>query len=139
MSTLEAIEVEVRRLPPEQAMELQDWLADYLEDQAELNPEFVASIERGPRASGVYATVPRDGASITLLDRDGHAARTLGSGAGLIAASRQGEAAPAWVVTGTDQAGLQQAAAAFSAATLRRRFAVAVAGGTAIPLPTGAP
>jgi hypothetical protein len=47
MSKLEAIETEVRKLPPEQAMQLQDWLANYLEDEAELNPEFVASIERG--------------------------------------------------------------------------------------------
>ncbi len=28
-------------------LERQDWLADYLEDDAALNPEFVASIERG--------------------------------------------------------------------------------------------
>jgi hypothetical protein len=47
MSKLEAIEAEVRKLPPEQALRLQDWLADYLEDQADLNSEFVASIERG--------------------------------------------------------------------------------------------
>ena len=47
MSKLKTIEAEVRKLPREQARELQDWLADYLEDQAELNPEFVASIERG--------------------------------------------------------------------------------------------
>ena len=47
MSKLEAIEAEVRQLPPEQALQLQDWLADYLEDQAELDPEFVARIERG--------------------------------------------------------------------------------------------
>ncbi len=47
MSKLETIEAEVRKLPRGQARELQDWLADYLEDQAELNPEFVASIERG--------------------------------------------------------------------------------------------
>ncbi len=47
MSKLKTIEAEVRKLPRGQARELQDWLADYLEDQAELNPEFVASIERG--------------------------------------------------------------------------------------------
>ena len=47
MSKLETIEAEVRKLPPEQAMQLQDWLANYLEDEAELNPRFVASIERG--------------------------------------------------------------------------------------------
>ena len=47
MSKLETIEMEVRKLPLAQAVELQDWLVDYLEDSAELNPEFVASIDRG--------------------------------------------------------------------------------------------
>jgi len=47
MSKLETIEAEVRKLPPEQALQLQDWLASYLEDEAELNEEFAASIERG--------------------------------------------------------------------------------------------
>ena len=47
MSKLEAIEAEVRALPREQALELQDWLADFLEDSAELKEEFAASIERG--------------------------------------------------------------------------------------------
>ncbi|MBI5387546.1 MAG: hypothetical protein HZA90_23040 [Verrucomicrobia bacterium] len=47
MSKLETIEAEVRSLPRKQARELQDWLADYLEDEADLNPEFVASVERG--------------------------------------------------------------------------------------------
>ena len=39
--------MEVRKLPPREAIQLQNWLADYLEDQAELNPDFVASIDRG--------------------------------------------------------------------------------------------
>ena len=47
MSKLESIEAEVRRLPREQAVQLQDWLAAYLEDQAELNSDFITSIERG--------------------------------------------------------------------------------------------
>jgi len=47
MSKLETIEAEVRKLPLEQAAELQDWLADYLEYSAQLNPDFVTSIERG--------------------------------------------------------------------------------------------
>ncbi|NJM55083.1 MAG: hypothetical protein HC841_03435 [Verrucomicrobiae bacterium] len=47
MSTVGEIESAVRQLPVEQARELQDWLADYLEDEAELSPEFLASIERG--------------------------------------------------------------------------------------------
>jgi hypothetical protein len=47
MSRLETIQAEVRKLPPEQALQLQDWLANYLEDEAELSQECVASIERG--------------------------------------------------------------------------------------------
>ena len=47
MSRVEKIEAEVRQLPTKEALELMDWLSDYLEDQAKLNPEFVASIERG--------------------------------------------------------------------------------------------
>lgn len=47
MSKLEAIEAEIRSLPREKAQQLQDWLSEYLEDQAELNPEFLKSIERG--------------------------------------------------------------------------------------------
>ena len=47
ISKLEAIEAAVRELPPDQVVQLRDWLADYLEDQADLNPDFVASIERG--------------------------------------------------------------------------------------------
>ena len=41
------IEREIRALPRDEALKLQDWLSDYLEDQASLRPEFVASIERG--------------------------------------------------------------------------------------------
>ena len=47
MSTVKEIESAVRKLPLDQARELQDWLANYLEDTAELSPDFVASIERG--------------------------------------------------------------------------------------------
>ncbi|MCX6837496.1 MAG: hypothetical protein NTX35_06755 [Verrucomicrobia bacterium] len=47
MSALETIEHQILALPKTEAEQLQDWLADYLEDQAELNPDFVASIERG--------------------------------------------------------------------------------------------
>lgn len=47
MKEIEVLEKQIRSLPREQALQLQDWLADYLEDQAELNPESIASIERG--------------------------------------------------------------------------------------------
>jgi hypothetical protein len=37
----------VRKLPAEQAMQLLHWLVNYLEDEAELNPELVVSLQ-GP-------------------------------------------------------------------------------------------
>ena len=47
MNKLETLEAEVRKLPREEALQFQDWLAGLLEDQAVLAPEFIASIERG--------------------------------------------------------------------------------------------
>lgn len=47
MSKLEVVEAEIRSWPREEAERLQDWLSEYLEDRAELNPAFVESIERG--------------------------------------------------------------------------------------------
>jgi len=96
----------------------------------------VGAIASGPQASGVYVRFSADGGSLTLLDQQGGTARTLTSGAGLVAATRPGEAAPVWVVTGTDEAGVQLAARAFTRPTLENRFAVAVApGGEVVPVP----
>lgn len=93
-------------------------------------------IELGPRASGVYARFAASGATLTLLSEQGAIARTLTAGAGLIAATRYGEEAPAWVITGTDAAGVQLAAQSLDRATLGHRFAVALApGGVALPAP----
>jgi mRNA interferase RelE/StbE len=47
MPTLETIEEEIKSLPRDVARELQEWLAEYLDDREELNPGFVSSIERG--------------------------------------------------------------------------------------------
>jgi len=41
------IEAAIARLPLQQAEELSVWLEQWLEDQRELSPEFVASIQRG--------------------------------------------------------------------------------------------
>jgi uncharacterized protein DUF4430 len=92
----------------------------------------VAPIGKGPRASGVYARIAENGSTLTLLDQDGRVGRTLLAGAGLIAATRTGEDAPKWVVTGTDDAGVERAAQDFSEGELRDRFALAVT-------PQGAP
>jgi hypothetical protein len=95
------------------------------------------SIELGPRASGVYARFSADGRTLTLLDPDGRPVRTLAGGAGLIAATRQGEDAPVWLLTGTDAAGVELAAHAFQQGTLRDRFALALLPSGALAVPRG--
>ncbi len=95
------------------------------------------AIERGPRASGVYARFAQDGQTLTLLDARGRATRTFGAGAGLVAASRYAEEAPVWIVTGTDAAGVSSAAGAFDERALRNHFALALEpSGAALPTPT---
>jgi hypothetical protein len=96
----------------------------------------VQSIERGPRASGVYARFAGNGRMLTLLDQDGRTARTLAAGAGLIAATRNGDDVPVWVVTGTDVVGVEHAARAFEEGVLHDRFALAVTElGAGLPVP----
>ena len=100
-------------------------------------------LEKGPGGSGVYMRVLGGGRSFALLTADGGAARTVTSGGGLIAATRYWSEAPTWIVTGTDAAGVAAAAAHFDAASLHRRFAIAVVprtangsgGGEVLPLP----
>jgi hypothetical protein len=93
-------------------------------------------ISRGPGRSGVYARFAGPaGGSLQLLDPAGHVARTLGAGAGLVAATRDNVSEPVWLVTGTDAAGVDAAAAALSPARLRDRFALAVQGHTDLPVP----
>jgi hypothetical protein len=93
------------------------------------------SLTRGPRASGVYARFSTGGQELSLLDQEAHTTDTLSAGAGLIAATRQGEDAPVWLVTGTDGEGVERAAHAFDQSTLDDHFAVAVSAAGAIPLP----
>lgn len=95
------------------------------------------AIASGPRASGVYARFSANGRTLTLLDEGGRAARTLSTGAGLVAATRRAEDAPVWVVTGTDEAGMNLAARAFEQKALHDRFAVALAADEAVALPVG--
>jgi hypothetical protein len=93
------------------------------------------SIVQGPRASGVYARFSSDGRALAILDRDGRQVLALRAGAGLVAATRHAEDAPVWVVTGTDQAGVDLAATAFSTAALQDRFALALTATGALPVP----
>jgi hypothetical protein len=98
------------------------------------------AIERGPRASGVYARFAASGQTLALLNEQGGVTSTLAAGAGLVAATRYGEEAPIWIVTGTDATGVSRAANAFAEGTLRNRFALAIEpSGTARPVPTGSP
>lgn len=93
----------------------------------------------GPSISGVYARVVSAGHRVVLLDENGHPARTLGPGTGIVAATRFRDQDPTWVVTGTDSAGIAAAAEGFDAATLDRHFAVAFVRGRPVSLPLVAP
>ncbi|HWI75256.1 MAG TPA: DUF4430 domain-containing protein [Baekduia sp.] len=100
----------------------------------------VKLLARGPESSGVFAKPSDDGKSIALLDDRGKTTRTLGAGTGLIAAtkvkdSKDDVSDPVWIVTGTDQAGVDAAAAALDEGALAGHFAVAVSGGKPIALP----
>ncbi|MBV8430309.1 MAG: DUF4430 domain-containing protein [Solirubrobacterales bacterium] len=103
----------------------------------DIRPEIVASlIEQGPSSSGVYAKFAAGNPSrLELLNPQGQPVRALGSGSGLIAATAQGSDQPTWLVTGTDQAGVSAAAAAFKPAALDDHFALAVLGRTELPVP----
>jgi hypothetical protein len=96
-------------------------------------------IEKGPDESGVFARFNPIGQSgsydLALLDPQTRTARTLGPGAGLVAATRFQDQAPTWVVAGTDSAGLGRAIALLEQRTLESRFALATSGGAPIPLP----
>jgi hypothetical protein len=95
-----------------------------------------ALIEHGPASSGVYARFAgSSGSSLQLLNPAGHLVRTLGAGAGLIAATAETSTGPAWLITGTDVAGVSAAAAALTPARLRDHFALAVQGQTDFPVP----
>jgi hypothetical protein len=93
------------------------------------------ALASGPRTSGVYARFSEGGRALALLDASGRTAQTLRAGAGLIAATRRGEDAPVWLVTGTDGQGVELAARALDQVKLQDRFAVALGPSGAIALP----
>jgi hypothetical protein len=95
----------------------------------------IDGLERGPKASGVYARLAPSGRTITTLDANGDTVRTLGAGTGLVAATATEDKPPVWVVTGTDDAGVASAVRAFEEGTLDRRFALAVSNDLPVPLP----
>jgi hypothetical protein len=97
-----------------------------------------ALIARGPADSGVFGEFVNRAGSWLLqpLDAGG---RPPGPPrpAGLVAATRDGDDPPTWVVTGTGTAEVAAAARLLDPADLRDRYAVAVTGGkaTALPVP----
>ena len=95
----------------------------------------VREMEKGPAASGVFARPSEDGRAIELLDPTGASAGSLGPGDGLVAATRLSGEAPTWVVTGTDAAGVDAAAAQLQESALEGRFAIGVRGGVPVALP----
>jgi len=94
-----------------------------------IRPDFVArKLETGPASSGVFAKLSSDGRTLSLLDARGRVVRTAAPGTGLVAAAENTdvEAAPIWLVTGVDEAGVEQAAAALTEDALNGKFAVAI-------------
>jgi hypothetical protein len=98
-----------------------------------------ALLDGGPATSGVFARFEpgsRAGAaSLVGLDERAHAAARLGPGSGLVAAVRDGEDPPAWLVTGTDARGVAAAAELLDRSALANRYALAVDATATIPLP----
>jgi hypothetical protein len=92
-------------------------------------------LQRGPSASGVYVRPSANGASIALLNGSGRPTAVLGSGAGLVAATRLGDQQPTWAVTGVDAAGALAAARALDPSALHDRFAAAVSDGSVRSVP----
>ena len=106
------------------------------EIRAEVAAELIA---HGPGASGVYARFSGPGGdALQLLNPSGQVARTLGAGAGLIAATADSSSVPTWMITGTDPAGVLAAARALTPQALRDHFALAVDGASRVPVPVQA-
>ena len=82
------------------------------------------SLERGPKASGVYARFDASGA-LHLIDAAGNVVQTAPPGTGLVAAIIPPDQQPLWVVTGVDEAGVARAAELLTKAKLHNAYAVA--------------
>jgi hypothetical protein len=97
-------------------------------------------VESGPETSGVYARAERcgDGYRFDVLDDEGRTRAELRPGA-MVAAVREGEDQPTWLVAGGDEEAVAAAAELFGEETLRDRYAVASgADGEPVPVPLGA-
>ena len=95
------------------------------------------AVDRGPKASGVFARFDASGSHLVVLDARGREARRLGPGSGLIAATRAEQRQPVWFVTGTDDAGVDSAVRALDEGALSDRFALAIADDLPVAVPAG--
>lgn len=96
------------------------------------------AIASGPQRSGVYLRIEdsgSDGIKLLGLNREGDEQQRFGAGHGLIAATRTEELPPVWIVSGTDQAGVELAAEALDEEELAGAFAVVVSEAGPIQLP----
>ena len=98
-----------------------------------------ALIDDGPASSGVFARFEPAGGGWELepLDVDARPAEALGAGAGLVAAMRPADEPPVWLVTGTDDPGVEAAVELLDEGDLRDHYAVIAAPETTLPLPAG--
>jgi hypothetical protein len=87
--------------------------------------------------SGVFAGFTGGGDQTRLIGLDEKADPTTDFGlhSGLIAAMRRGEGPPVWLVTGTDESGVDLAADSLGAAQMQNRYAAAVSTGGVYSLP----
>jgi Domain of unknown function (DUF4430) len=97
-----------------------------------------AQVEDGPATSGVFCDFEPAGDGsyeLVVLDALGEERERLGRGTGLVAAVREGDEQPTWLVTGTDEDGVDAAVDLLDDASLRDRYAVATEGGEEVALP----
>ena len=91
-------------------------------------------LESGPATSGVFATYgPAD--ALRLLRADGSLGQRARADTGVVAALRDGEDPPTWVVTSARPAGVERAARRLDAIDLRDHYAIAVFADAVVPLP----
>lgn len=97
------------------------------------------AVSKGPEFSGVYMRVEANGGqnpvTFVALDAVAEEKGRYKAGHGLIAATRQGERRPVWLVTGTDQKGLDAAVSALGTDELEGAFALLVGPDGSHPLP----
>jgi hypothetical protein len=98
----------------------------------------VSSLKGPPADSGVFARFSAAGDTLSLENELGKPARTAPPGSGLVAATAQAGSSPVWIVTGLDDTGVEAAARALDAGTLRDAFALAVTPSGPLRLPLGA-